>query len=332
MDTDFKYLPKIELHCHLDGSLDLETTRMLLEDRGEKYSHEELANLMQVPDSCESLAEYLKRFDLPNHCLQDKEGIEKSSYALAKNAACENIKYFEVRFAPAFSTTKGLSFRDIIESVEAGLKKARDEYDIETGIILCMMRGMDDDLNKKVMDIGREMLGSGVVACDIAGDEAAYPISQYADLFKYARDISLPYTIHAGETGIVSNIRGSIELGTKRLGHGIAMMQDVELMKYCGSHKIGTEICPTSNIQTKAYKEISDCPIMTFMEYGIPVSLNTDNRTVSNTDVTSEYIKINKAFGLDEEHLKKIYMDSVDMAFADDDVKHRLTQKWSSHN
>ncbi|WP_035795552.1 adenosine deaminase [Butyrivibrio sp. WCD3002] len=326
---DFKSLPKIELHCHLDGSLDLQTTRILLAERGESYESDELADLMQVPDSCESLTEYLKRFDLPNHCLQDAEGIEESSYALAKNAAAENVKYLEVRFAPAFSTSKGMSFRDIIESVEKGLSRARSDFDIETGIILCTMRGLDEDVNKSVVKIGREMLGSGVVACDIAGDEAAYPISMYADLFKYAKEIGLPYTIHGGETGIVSNITGAIDLGAKRIGHGIAMIKDPDLMKFCGSNKIGTEICPTSNIQTKAYQRIEDCPILKFMEHGIPVSLNTDNRTVSNITCTEEYKKLDKAFGLNEDVVRRIYEDSVDMTFTSDDVKDKLLKKWT---
>ena len=327
--ADFIKIPKIELHCHLDGSLDLETSRRLLSERGENYEMDELADLMQVPDSCESLAEYLKRFDLPNHCLQDAAGIEESSYALAKNAADENVKYLEVRFAPAFSTSKGMKYRDIIEAVEKGFSRARTDFDIETGIILCIMRGLDETVNKDVITIGREMLGSGVVACDIAGDEASYPIEMYADLFKYAKDIGLPFTIHGGETGIVSNIIGAIDLGAKRIGHGIAMIKDPDLMKYCGSHRIGAEICPTSNIQTKAYTRYEDCPIMTFMEYGVPVSLNTDNRTVSNTTLSREFEEINKAFGLSDENLKRIYEDSIDMIFADDSVKHSLLKKWN---
>ena len=329
MDTDLTKMPKIELHCHLDGSLDIETSRELLEERGDKYSPQELTKLMQVEPSCRNLAEYLEKFDLPNHCLQDRDGIIRSSYALAKNAAAENVKYLEVRFAPAFSTSKGLSFTEITEFVESGLAKARSEFDIETGIILCMMRGMDENVNRSVINTAKEMLGSGVVAVDIAGDEASYPISQYAELFKYAADLKIPYTIHAGETGIVSNIKGAAELGASRLGHGIAMIKDPELMKLCAKKHIGVEICPTSNIQTKAYGSIADCPIKTFMEYGIPVSVNTDNRTVSGTTCTAEYEALNRLLGLNEDELFRIYKDSVDMAFAPDEVKDALLRKWA---
>ena len=323
-----KTMPKLDLHCHLDGSLDLETTRKLLAERGEEYSPEKLRTLMQVPENCTSLAEYLERFDLPNHCLQDTSGIEESSYALAKNAAEENVKYLEVRFAPMFSTSKGLSLRDIIESVEKGLARARSEFDISTGIILCAMRGFDDEQNKQVLSIGREMLGSGVVAGDIAGSEASYPMGLYNDLFAHAKKIGLPFTIHAGETGDVSNICGAVEIGTKRLGHGIAMIKDPDTMKLCAKEGVGAEICPTSNLHTKAYANYSDCPIMTFIENNIRVSLNTDNRAVSNTNSTYEFTKIAEAFNLDKDTLKIIFENSVDMAFADDSVKQKLLNSW----
>jgi len=329
MSHSIEQMPKIELHCHLDGSLDLANTRELLAERGEEYDIKRLAHLMQVDDDCRSLADYLERFTLPNHCLQDAEGLKSSAYWLARNAASENVKYLEVRFAPAFSMGQGLSTNQIIESVEAGLAKARAEFDIETGIIVCMMRGfVDDENNLKMVRAAREMLGSGVVACDIAGDEDAHPMALQTELFNEVKRLGMPYTIHAGETGNIQNVRDAIALGTKRLGHGIAMANDVDLMNYCSSHKIGVELCPTSNIQTRAYDDIKDCPISIFMERGIPVSLNTDNRTVSNTNLTKEFNKIVDAFGFDEEQLKTIYINSVEMSFASDEVKNNLINKW----
>ena len=215
------------------------------------------------------------------------------------------------------------------EVVEAGLAKARAEFDIETGIIVCMMRGfVDDENNLKMVRAAREMLGSGVVACDIAGDEDAHPMALQTELFNEVKRLGMPYTIHAGETGNIQNVRDAIALGTKRLGHGIAMANDADLMNYCSSHKIGVELCPTSNIQTRAYDDIKDCPISIFMERGIPVSLNTDNRTVSNTNLTKEFNKVVDAFGFDEEQLKTIYINSVEMSFASDEVKNNLINKW----
>ena len=298
-------MPKIDLHCHLDGSLDLEVTHKLLAERGEDYDFQEFRKLMQVDPDCQNLAEYLKRFDLPNRCLQDVEGITTSAYHFAKNAAIE-----------------------IIEAVEAGLAQARGEFDIETGMIICMMRGMDDEFNYSIAKAGREMLGAGVVACDIAGDEESYPMSQQMELFRLVKALDIPFTIHVGETGNAQNVRDAIDVGAVRLGHGIAMARNEELMKYCASRHVGVEICPTSNLQTKAYRHIKDCPICLFMEHGIPVSLNTDNRTVSNTNLSTEFDKVSVSFRLTDEQIHKIYTDSVEMSFASDDVKHRLLSKW----
>ncbi len=328
MPASIESMPKIELHCHLDGSLDLLESQKILSDRGENYELTQLKDLMQVNDDCQNLLEYLQRFSLPNHCLQDIEGIKKSAYYLARNAAAENVKYLEVRYAPTSSMSQGLSINDTIEAVELGLKKAREDFDIETGIILCMMRGLDDAINLSVAKAGMEMLDSGVVACDIAGDEAGYPMSQHIDIFNSIKKMGMPFTIHVGETGNLKNVKDAIEVGTHRLGHGIAMSKDEELMRYCGRKKIGVELCPTSNLQTKAYTTIQECPICTFMNYGIPVSLNTDNRTVSNTTCSKEYVKICNAFNMDEEQLHQIYINSVEMSFASDDIKHSLLKKW----
>ncbi|WP_406544271.1 adenosine deaminase [Pseudobutyrivibrio sp.] len=321
-------MPKIDLHCHLDGSLDLEVTHKLLAERGEDYDFQEFRKLMQVDPDCQNLAEYLKRFDLPNHCLQDVEGIKTSAYHFAKNAALENVKYIEARFAPVQSMKQGLKPIEIIEAVEAGLAQARGEFDIETGMIICMMRGMDDEFNYSIAKAGREMLGAGVVACDIAGDEESYPMSQQMELFRAVKALDMPFTIHVGETGNAQNVRDAIDVGAVRLGHGIAMARNEELMKYCASRHVGVEICPTSNLQTKAYRHIKDCPICLFMEHGIPVSLNTDNRTVSNTNLSTEFDKVSVSFRLTDEQIHKIYTDSVEMSFASDDVKHRLLSKW----
>ena len=321
-------MPKVDLHCHLDGSLDLEVTQKLLAERGEKYDIQQLRHLMQVDPDCQNLAEYLQKFDVPNHCLQDVEGLKTSAYHFAKNAASENVKYIEARFAPAHSMRQGLKPLEIIEAVESGLAQARAEFGIETGIIICMMRGLSDKDNFSVAKAAREMLGAGVVACDIAGDEDAYPMSQQIDLFTKVKALGLPFTIHVGETGNAQNVRDAIDVGAVRVGHGIAMAEDEELMRYCAHHKVGVEICPTSNLQTKAYRHIKDCPLLLFMNHGIPVSLNTDNRTVSNTNLSTEFNKVNVSFRMSDDQMHRIYTDSVEMSFASDDVKHNLLSKW----
>lgn len=321
-------MPKIELHCHLDGSMRIDTTQSLLIEQGRQYSQEELHELLQAPMDCPSLADYLKRFDLPIQCIQTKEGLFASAYDLAKDAAKENVKYMEVRFAPSFSTQEGLSICEIIESVENGLRKAREEFDIHTGIIVCGMRNLSMDTNLSMLKQARELFGEGVVACDLAGDENAYPTSQFVDFSETAKKFGMPFTIHSGECGSIENIKVAIELGAKRLGHGIAMAKDEELIRFCAQKRIGVELCPTSNLQTKAVLSMEEYPFRKFWDAGVLLSVNTDNRTVSGTSMTQEMQFLSDRYELDEEVWKKIYKDSVEMSFASYNSKNALLAAW----
>lgn len=321
-------MPKIELHCHMDGSMNFDVTRELLQDMGEIYSKEELKHRLQAPEDCQSLADYLTRFDLPIRCIQTKEGLRKSAKAVVLDAAAENVKYIEVRFAPTSSTNEGLKIREIIESVREGLLEAEAQSTIKTGIIVCGMRHLPIERNLSMLKEAREFYGAGVVACDIAGDEKAFPNSNYKAFFDFAKKIDMPYTLHSGECGNAQNIRTAMEFGAKRVGHGIAMGQDLDLIRECARYGLGVEMCPTSNLQTKAIMNFADYPIRSFLEAGIPISINTDNRTVSGTNSTKEFTKVVEQFALTEEEIEKIYRDSVEMSFATDDVKHALLQKW----
>ena len=233
-------MPKIELHCHLDGSMSLPLIQKLMQqEKKEPLGLEELREKLVAPMDCSSLAEYLEKFELPLGCLQTKEGLSAAAQDLALSAAKEQVKYLEVRFAPAFSMEQGLSVREILESVRDGLKKAEEKADILTGMIVCTMRNLETEKNIAMLKEAREFLGNGVVACDLAGDEKAYPTAAFADVFATAKKYGMPYTIHAGECGSREEIRTAIELGTSRIGHGIAMSGDEKLKKEVAEYKIG---------------------------------------------------------------------------------------------
>lgn len=323
-------MPKIELHCHLDGSISVGEVQRLLQRLGEEHSAEELRERLRAPMNCESLAQYLERFDLPIRCLQDARGLRGAAHDLASAAAREHVRYLEVRFAPAFSTERGLSVRAVLESVQQGLSEAESETGIITGILVCGMRNLDMETNLAMLKEARELYGCGVVGCDLAGDEMAYPTARFADFFRRAMEYGMPFTIHAGECGRREEIRTALALGARRIGHGIAMKGDRDLMRTCADRRIGVELCPTSNLQTKAIRDIADYPLAEFMEAHVPVSVNTDNRTVSGTTCTEEFLRLSDAGMLDESICEQIYRDSVEVCFASDDVKHRLLEvnKW----
>lgn len=328
MNCSFINIPKIELHCHLDGSMNLEVTKELLKEIGESYVDEQLLDMLQAPEDCPSLADYLTRFDLPIRLIQTKEGLRKSAKAVVLDAAAENVKYIEVRFAPTFSTNEGLSIRDIIESVQEGLKEAEAQADIKTGIIVCGMRHLDMETNLSMLKQAAELYGAGVVACDLAGDEKAFPTKNFVEFFEASKKMGIPFTIHSGECGSTENIRVALELGAKRLGHGIAMGRDLDLIRECASRRVGVELCPSSNLQTKAVLSFDDYPMRSFMAAGVPVSINTDNRVVSGTTNTREWERVVEHFAITEEEISKIYRESVEMSFATDITKHELLKKW----
>ena len=315
---------KVELHCHLDGSLNPASVQEMLEEQGIPYEMEVLKEKLEVRPNCTSLTEYLEKFDLPLMCLQDKKGIVRASYELVRDAAKENIKYIEVRFAPMLHTNKNLTCKDAIECVVEGLKKGESEYGVFASAIVCAMRHHSLEMNLEMLRIAKEFLGKGVCALDLAGDESAYPTELFRLLFVEATECGMPFTIHSGECGSVENVREAIMLGAKRMGHGIALAKDKELQKICAEKRIGIEMCPTSNLQTKAVDSFANYPIKEFLEMGIPVSIHTDNRTVSGTTLGNEFELAKKELGMTDEMILQCTKNAIETAFASDEMKDTL--------
>ena len=286
---DIEKIPKIDLHCHLDGSLALE---MIQRHTDKKVTLE----MLSVNENCKSLTEYLDKFALPLECLQDKEGLKDGAYTFLKEVAKENIQYIEVRFAPMFSAHECLSCEQVIESVLEGLEKGKRECGVRYNVITCAMRNHSLEQNLKMLYSAREYKGNGVCAIDLAGDESAFPTKQFQELFFEARNLDMPFVIHSGETGNLENVKLAYELGASRIGHGIALIKDKKLMSMYAKKKIGVEMCPTSNLHTKAIHAWTEFPMIEYLNAGIKVSINTDNRTVSNTTLTKELMLIKEMY------------------------------------
>ena len=317
LEKEFLNKPKVDLHCHLDGSLVLQSMSEIL---GREVRKEEI----QVSDNCTSLAEYLQKFDIPISCIQTEAGLKKSAKDFLLGLQKDNIKYVETRFAPFFSCGEGLSYKQIMESVLDGLKEASEETGILYQVIACNMRHLDEETNIRMMRECREFLGEGLCAIDLAGDEKSMPNALFGNLFAEAKKLDYSYTIHAGECGSVQCIKDAVEMGAKRIGHGIAMMGNKEVQKLLASKRIGVEMCPISNYQTKALQPEQTYPVREFVKAGVLATINTDNRTVSNTSITKEMEFLNQKCGISEEELYQCQMNAVDVAFCDDAMKHEI--------
>lgn len=317
MNEEILQMPKIDLHCHLDGSLTLESMRHIL---GRDVQPEEI----QVGEHCRNLSEYLDKFDIPLQCVQTGEGLRTASREFLLDAAKENIRYIEVRFAPLSSVNESLNCRQAVEAVLEGLSEAKKMCGIPYNVIACAMRHHAEEDSLAMMKVCREFLGEGICAVDLAGNEAAFPMENFRGLFAEAKKLGFPFTIHAGECGRVENVLEAVECGAARIGHGIALRGHAEAMKFCADRRIGIEMCPSSNLQTRAVESKQEYPIREFMDAGLLVTLNTDNRTVSNTSMTEEMLFVHQHYGITEEELKEFMMHAVETAFADDQVKHEL--------
>lgn len=317
---------RVELHCHLDGSLNIDSVQEMLRKQGIIYEREELKEKLEVRPDCTSLTEYLEKFDLPLLCLQTEEGLKRAAYELVRDVAAEGVRYIEVRFAPMLSTDKGLSCREVIASVVDGLQEGGQEYGVFASAIVCAMRHHSVEQNMEMLKEAREFVGKGVCALDLAGDESAFPTGLFRELFLQAKEWEIPFTIHSGECGSVDNIREAIELGAKRLGHGIALEKSAELRKLCKEKGIGIEMCPTSNLQTKAVNDLTHYPLEQFVKESIPVSINTDNRTVSGTTLEKEFELVRTGLHQPEEIILQCTKNAIETAFARDEIKHQLYQ------
>lgn len=324
-------LPKIELHCHLDGSVRVETIQELAIEMGISVPDNinVLKEMLVAPESCPSLDEYLKRFSLPVQVMQTEEALKRITFELFEDAAKENIKYMEVRFGPLLHLNKGLNIEQVISSVVDGMNLASEQYDITGNIIISALRTMPKDSLYDMLDVGAKYLGKGVAAFDLASSEIKGFAQDFKPYVDYAIKKGYHITIHAGETGVGENVLDSIEiLNAERIGHGIFIHDTPKAFQAVKKNETVLEVCPTSNVQTKAVLSIESHPINDFINSGLKVTINTDNRTVSDTTLTDEIKKVMTCFNLDIETYKRIYENALEKAFTTDLGKQRLRNYW----
>lgn len=301
----------IELHLHLDGSLRPETVWELAKEQNIKLpanTVDEVRDQMQVPEDCRTLEEYLTRFDLPLLVLQTREALERAAFELTEDLAKEGVTYAEIRFAPQLSIKGGMTQEQAVEAAIEGVKRGMEQYpSIRVGLILCCMRGEDnEEWNLQTVETAKKYLGDVVCAVDIAGAESLYPTDRFAPVFEKVREYGLPSTIHAGEAAGPESMKTALAFGAKRIGHGVAAVEDPELVRRLIEEQITLEVCVTSNYQTKVVPSIEAHPIRRLFNAGVRVTVNSDNRTVSNTNVRKELDILRNIFGFKEQEIEKM--------------------------
>ena len=324
----------IELHCHLDGSLDLKTSYKLAMNRGiidKDMEFEDFKKRMTVSSDNASLEEFLSCFELPISILQDEEALTISTTKLIKNLRKDKVVYAEIRFAPQFHTQEGLTQEEAVKAVLEGVKDARSVHkDIKVQIILFMMTddpaGKNFNENKETIEVAKKFLKKGVCAIDLAGNEAN--LADYKELIDYAKELGVPYVLHAGEVDFPKNVELAIEYGAKRIGHGVNVVNDEEILKKLVDSKVPLEVCVTSNIQCKTQPSYEEHSIRELFDKGVKITLNTDNRTLSNTTLNKEIKKIMKHLNFTKKEVRKMMINALNYSFLNEKDKDRILDKF----
>jgi adenosine deaminase len=311
-------LPKAELHVHLDGSLRPATMLELAREVGVTLPADDadrLGDYMHVREG-RDLVDYLARFEITLELMQTAPAIERIAYELAEDAARENIRYMEIRFCPELNTRGGLSGDEVVDAALRGLRRAELDHDITTAVIVCGLRNLSVQTSIAMAELAVAYRDRGVVALDLAGAERGHPPIDHQPAFDIAAAANLAITIHAGEAFGPASIHQAIHAcSARRIGHGTRLFEDPDLMRYVNDFRIPLEICLTSNVQTRAARSIAEHPFRMFYDQGLVVTLNTDNRLMSDTTLTDEYVLAHRQLGMDWDDICEITVMGFESAF-----------------
>jgi adenosine deaminase len=307
------------LHLHLDGSLRVATIFDLAREQGVRLpvrSAVELRRLIKTNLTKRTLPDYLKLFDITLCVLQEREALQRAAFELAADCAADGVRYCEIRYCPLLHTKRGLQLSDIVDAVLLGLRRAEQMYGVKSGVIICGMRNMSPAFSEKLAELTVAYRGRGVVAFDLAGAEKDYPAKHHERAYKIILNHNVNSTVHAGEAFGPPSIKHALHYcGAHRIGHGTRLREDRELLDYVNDHRIPLEICVTSNVQTGAVERLRDHPVRFYYDYGLRVTLNTDNRLMSDTTCTDELVTVCKEFGFTPAEVRNLLINGFKSAF-----------------
>ena len=320
LDLDFfRRLPKAELHCHLDGSLRPETIfDLAAQQKIELPSKnvDDLRSLISIHDRVASLEHYIDRFEIPLQVLQTPDALERAAYELCDDVWRDGVRYFELRYSPILHTRAGMTSGESIEAVKRGMDRAEEDLGIRTGIIICGIRNISPEVSLRLADLAVQYKHKGVVGFDLAGAEENFPAKHHQEAFFLILRNNINTTLHAGEAFGPESIHQAIHYcGAHRIGHGTRLLEDQDLMNYVNDHRIALEVCLLSNVHTKTVRSLKEHPFKFYYDQGIRVTLNTDNRLVSNTTLSQEYLTAKETFGLTLDDFREIIINGFKSSF-----------------
>ena len=322
--------PKVLLHDHLDGGLRpstvVELARELRYEGLPTKDPDELGRWFHASAASGSLALYLRGFAHTIAVMQTAEAIERVAYECGEDLARDGVVYAEVRYAPVFHTERGLNLEQVVIAVERGFARAERDHQISLRQIVCAMRDRTDSLEMAELAIANR--DRGVVGFDIAGEEAGHPPKAHLEAFHLCHRENFSVTIHAGEAFGPPSIWQALQYcGAHRIGHGVRLVEDMAidggkvvkvgpLAQYVKDKRIPLELCPSSNVDTGAVPTLAEHPIRHFIAERFRVTVNTDNRLMSNVTLSEELQRLSRVVGLTLADVERLSINAMKSAFA----------------
>lgn len=321
---DFRSLPKIELHLHLDCSLSFRVVQQL----DPSVSEETYQSDFVAPARCNDLVDYIQRAEKQMRLMQTHEALRLVTLDLLDQLQADGLIYAEIRFAPLLHLSNGLSPREVVETVEAATREGIARTGVEAGIILCTLRNYNEEQSLATAHLAHAFRGTRVVGFDIAGDEAGYPVDAHVKAFAFANANGIPCTAHAGEACGAPSVWSVLKnFHPTRIGHGVRSTEDPELMTHLKAQDIHLEVCATSNLQTNIYSKIEEHPADRILRAGVSMSVNTDARTATPTTLSDEYALLHRVFGWTLADFKHCNREAIRHCFAAPHLKQTLLEK-----
>jgi len=327
-----RQLPKIDLHRHMEGCLRLETLAEVAREHGvnlPSYDIEELRPYVQFTDDVPDFNNFMSKMELLRQFYSEREAVERIAFEAIADAAQDKIEYLELRISPA---GKQMRAEEVMDAVTAAVKRATQDFSIEARLLITIVREFGVRVSEQVLELAIAYQDRGVVGIDLAGHEESHSARPFADVCRRAKKAGLGVTVHAGEVGGAENVREAIEfLGAERIGHGVRSIEDHRVVRMLQERNIALEVCPTSNLQTGVTHAFTQHPLRDLYHLAVPVTINTDDPSVSDTTLTDEYLVAVMVMGFSIRDIQQIILNAAKMAFLPPDEKRALIQRFRGY-
>lgn len=328
----YRALPKVELHRHLEGSLRLDTMVDVARQHGITIPADvlRLSNLVQVQDADKfTFQNFLAKFNTLRLFYRSPDVIDRITREAVEDAAKDNVRYMELRFTPvALSRAERFPLHDVIDWVLTSAREAAQKYNVIVRLIASVNRHESTELAEQVAWLAAAHIKDGLVALDLAGNEAEFKTEPFYGIFKEAKQAGLHVTIHAGEWGPAVNVKEAIEeIGADRIGHGVRVLEDQDILTLVRERGTAFEVCVTSNYQSGVVQSLDTHPLMGMLEAGVNVTINTDDPSISRITLSHEYYTACEDLHMPQSTLRQRIVAAAEAGFLAPDEKVELVNQ-----